>query len=91
LKATPMRGRNLAIQFSLTKPAQTQVEILTLTGRKVAVLENGQNRSAGQHQVIWQGRSTNGEVLPASAYLIRVVAQDEEGRQVQATTVARLR
>ncbi len=91
LKATPMRGRNLAIQFSLTKPAQTQVEILTLTGRKVVLVEVGRNRLAGQHQVIWQGHSNNGEFLPAGAYLIRVIAQDEEGRQVQATTVARLK
>jgi len=91
LKAIPMRGRGISIQFSLTKPAQTQVEVMTLTGRKVAVLESGRSRLSGQQQVIWQGRSNNGEVLPMGVYLIRVIAQDEEGRQVQGTTIARLR
>ncbi|MCS7193207.1 MAG: hypothetical protein NZ937_09545, partial [Armatimonadetes bacterium] len=91
LKAVPMRGRSLAIEFALTKAAQTQVEVLTLTGRRVAVLESGQSRSAGRHQVIWQGRNGDGQVLPTSAYIVRVVATDDEGRQVQATTVARLR
>jgi len=91
LKAIPMRGRGISIQFALTKPAQTQVEVLTLTGRKVAVLESGRSRLSGQQQVIWQGRSSNGEVLPASAYFVRVIATDEEGREVQATAIARLR
>jgi len=91
LKAIPMRGSGISIQFSLTKPAQTQVEVLTLTGRKVAVLESGRSRLAGQQQVIWHGRSNNGEALPMGVYLIRVIAQDEEGRQVQGTTIARLR
>ncbi|MDW8030152.1 MAG: hypothetical protein RMK94_17375, partial [Armatimonadota bacterium] len=75
LKAIPMRGRSLAIEFALTKPAQTQVEVLTLTGRRVAVLESGQSRTVGKQQIIWQGRSINGEVLPVSAYLIRVIAR----------------
>ncbi len=91
LKAEPMRGRGVAIQFALTKHAQTQVEVLTLTGRKVATVESGQNRSAGRHQVIWQGRNGNGQPLPSSAYIVRVSATDEEGRQVQATAVLRLR
>ncbi len=91
LKAIPMRGRGISIQFALTKPAQTQVEVLTLTGRKVAVLESGRNRLAGQQQIVWQGLGNNGEVLPTSAYLVRVIAQDDEGRKIQGTTIARLR
>ncbi|MCS7265374.1 MAG: gliding motility-associated C-terminal domain-containing protein [Armatimonadetes bacterium] len=91
LKAEPMRGRGVAVQFALTRPAQTQIEVLTLTGRRVAVLESGQSRSTGRHQVVWQGRNGDGQVLPTSTYIVRVVATDDEGRQVQATTVARLR
>ncbi|MCS7252645.1 MAG: FlgD immunoglobulin-like domain containing protein [Armatimonadota bacterium] len=91
LKAVPMRGRSLAIEFALKKSAQMQVEVLSLTGRKVAILEAGQSRTAGLQQIIWQGRTNNGEVLPMGVYLIRVLATDEEGRQVQAATFARLR
>ncbi len=91
LKAEPLRGGGAAIQFSLTRPAQTQVEILTLTGRLVTVLENAQNRSAGQHRILWQGRNGNGQLVPNGLYLIRITATDDEGRQVQATTTLRAR
>ena len=91
LKAESMRGRGIAIQFTLTRPAQTQVEVLTLTGRRVATVESGQSRSAGRHQVIWQGRNNSEVQLPVGIYLVRITATDDEGRQVQATTTARLR
>ncbi len=91
LKAIPMRGRSLAIRFALTKPAETQVEVMTLTSRKVVVLESRRSRNVGQHQIVWQRQGRDEEALPASAYLVRVIATGEEGRQVQATIVARLR
>jgi flagellar hook assembly protein FlgD len=91
LKAESLRGRGIAIQFTLTRPAQTQVEVLTMTGRKVATVESGQSRSAGRHQIIWQGRDKSEVQLPMGIYLIRMTATDDEGRQVQATTTVRLR
>jgi hypothetical protein len=91
LRATPVRGQSVLIQFALTKPATTQVEILTLTGRKVAVVESGQNRSAGQHSIVWRGVGVEGQKLPIGTYLIRVLASDEEGRQVQAISTFVLR
>jgi len=91
LRATPVRGQGVLIQFALTKPATTQVEILTLTGRKVAVVESGQNRSAGQHSIVWRGVGVEGQKLPIGTYLIRVLASDEEGRQVQVMSTFVLR
>ncbi len=91
LKVEPLRGRGASIQFTLTRPAQTQIEVLTLTGRRLTVIESGQNRSAGRHQIIWQGRNNSEVQLPASVYLIRITATDDEGRQVQASTAVRLR
>jgi len=91
LKAESLRGRGIAIQFTLTRPAQTQVEVLTMTGRKVATVESRQSRSAGRHQIIWQGRDESEVQLPMGIYLIRMTATDDEGRQVQATTTVRLR
>jgi hypothetical protein len=91
LRATPVRGQGVLIQFALTKPATTQVEILTLTGRKVAVVESGQNRSAGQQSIVWRGVGVEGQKLPIGTYLIRVLASDEEGRQVQVMSTFVLR
>jgi hypothetical protein len=91
LRATPVRGQGVLIQFALTKPATTQVEILTLTGRRVAVVESGQNRSAGQQSIVWRGVGVEGQKLPIGTYLIRVLASDEEGRQVQVMSTFVLR
>ncbi len=86
LKAVATRGREVLIQFALTKPATTHVEVLTLTGRKVALVEVAQSRSEGQNTVVWRGVDSQGRKLPNGVYLIRVYAQDEDGRQVQAVT-----
>ena len=92
LKATTLRGRGMSIQFTLTKAAQTQVELLTLTGRRIATIESGQSRGAGQHQIFWQGRGMGEVPLPSGTlFMVRLLATDEEGRQVQATTVIRWR
>jgi hypothetical protein len=85
LQATPLRGQGVLIQFALTKPAVTQVEVLSLTGRKIATVEMGQTRQAGQNTILWRGNNANGHLIPVGVYLIRINAQDEEGRQVQAT------
>jgi len=89
LKAQPMRGQGIVISFSLTKPAQTTAEVLTLTGRRIAVLEPQQTRQAGAHQLVW--RSANGLTIVSGIYLVRMTATDDEGRQVQAVTTVRLK
>jgi hypothetical protein len=89
LKAQPMRGQGIVISFSLTKPAQTTAEVLTLTGRRIAVLEPQQTRQAGAHQLVW--RSANGLTVVSGIYLVRMTATDDEGRQVQAVTTVRLK
>jgi flagellar hook assembly protein FlgD len=91
LKATPMRGEGLVITFALTKPAQVVGEVLTLTGRKIAVMDDGSTRMAGTHRMIWRGVGSEGVKVPVGAYLVRLVATDEDGRQVQAVTVVRSR
>jgi hypothetical protein len=91
LKATPMRGEGLVITFALTKPAQVRGEVMTLTGRKIAVMDEGSTRMAGMHRMIWRGVGSEGVKVPVGAYLVRLVATDEDGRQVQAVTVVRSR
>jgi hypothetical protein len=91
LKATPMRGEGLVITFALTKPAQVRGEVMTLTGRKIAVMDEGSTRMAGTHRMIWRGVGSEGVKVPIGAYLVRLVATDEDGRQVQAVTVVRSR
>ena len=90
LKATPKRGQGVVIEFSLTKPAKVEAEVLTLTGRKVAVLDVGSSEGL-THRMVWRGVGVEGQKVGSGVYLVRVKAVDEEGRAVQATTVVRLR
>jgi hypothetical protein len=91
LQANPVRGQGVMIQFALTKSATTQVEVLTLTGRRIAILEAGRSREGGLHTLLWRGADSEGRRLPVGAYLLRVQAEDEEGRKVQATRTMILR
>jgi hypothetical protein len=90
LKATPMRGQGVVIEFSLTKPAKVEAEVLTLTGRKVAVLDVGSSEGLA-HRVVWRGVGIEGQRVGSGVYLVRVRAVDEEGRETQAVTVARMK
>lgn len=90
LKARQFRGRSLQISFALTAPAEANVTIMTLTGRKIAVLRSG-NRSAGTHQFLWSGTDNNKQIVPAGIYLIQVQVEDEIGRKAQAIQTVMLR
>jgi hypothetical protein len=90
LKATPMRGQGVVIEFSLTKPAKVEAEVLTLTGRKVAVLDAGSSEGLTR-RIVWRGVGIEGQKVGSGVYLVRVRAVDEEGREVQAATIVRLR
>jgi len=90
LKATPMRGQGVVIEFSLTKPAKVEAEVLTLTGRRVAVLDAGSSEGLAR-RIVWRGVGIEGQKVGSGVYLVRVRAVDEEGREVQAATVVRLR
>jgi hypothetical protein len=78
------------IEFSLTKPAKVEAEVLTLTGRKVAVLDVGSSEGLTR-RVVWRGVGIEGQKVGSGVYLVLVRAVDEEGREVQAATIVRLR
>jgi TRAP-type uncharacterized transport system substrate-binding protein len=85
-----MRGQGVVIEFSLTKPAKVEAEVLTLTGRRVAVLDAGSSEGL-THRLVWRGVGIEGQKVGSGVYLVRVRAVDEEGREVQAATVVRLK
>jgi pimeloyl-ACP methyl ester carboxylesterase len=86
LKATPMRGQGVVIEFSLTKPAKVQAEVITLMGRRVTVLDAPSSNGL-TYRLVWRWTSSDGNKVGVAPYLIRILATDEEGRQVQAATV----
>lgn len=86
LKAIPTRGQGVVIEFTLTNPA----EVLTLMGRRVAVLGEAGSRGAGVQRLVWQGVANDGRRIPAGIFIVRVMAADDEGRQFQAVTTVRM-
>ncbi len=59
------------IAFALPGSASVRLELFDVSGRSVRRLLDG-TMSAGRHQVTWDGRGENGEVLPSGVYHYRL-------------------
>jgi flagellar hook assembly protein FlgD len=58
------------IHLALPEEAEVQLSIFDLSGREVKELLSG-SRSAGHHEVIWDGRNRNGMLLRTGYYVVR--------------------
>ena len=63
------------IRFQLPVSSEVKLTIYNLTGQLVRTLVDAQ-KSAGRHEVVWDGRSDAGERLPSGVYLYRIEAGD---------------
>jgi hypothetical protein len=73
--------------FHLSDGAETTVEITSLTGRPVRLVEEQVARAAGTQVVSWAYVDERGAPVPNGAYLVRITAVDPEGRPTQAVRV----
>ena len=64
------------IHFGLPTNGAVTVDIFDVTGRHVVSLLNDE-RPAGYHEVIWDGRNARGSQVPAGIYFYRVQVEDE--------------
>ena len=72
VRAIPNPARHSAeISFTLEIASRVRVDVFDATGALVATLSNGP-RTAGQHQVLWDGRTRAGSAAPSGVYFIRV-------------------
>ncbi|MCK5117488.1 MAG: PQQ-binding-like beta-propeller repeat protein [Candidatus Aegiribacteria sp.] len=60
-----------SISFELSEPGWTSVTVYDLSGRIVRTLENSE-LGTGQHTIVWDGRTENGEVVSAGLYICRI-------------------
>ena len=86
LKVARTRGSGYLITARLTTHASVQAEIRTLTGRLVRVLP-GPSEPKSQVQIVWDGRSADGQVLSPMPLLLRLIARDNLGRETQRVVV----
>jgi len=61
------------IEFSLTKPGQTELSIYNLKGQKVKTLVLG-DTAKGTHKVVWNGLDDNNQTVGSGIYFVRMKA-----------------
>ena len=67
------------IRFTNDRSSNVKVTVYALTGEKVATIMN-KSVNAGAYDVSWNGRNTNGKVVPTGMYLYDI---ESEGRRLQ--------
>lgn len=77
LAARPRVGGAL-LRFSLAEGADVRLQLFDVAGRHLATLVNGY-RSAGEHEVMWDGSAAHGKV-PSGVYFARVQTRNETAR-----------
>jgi hypothetical protein len=63
------------ISFALSKPCVVSLEIINITGQKVASLVDG-TMEAGNHTILWDSRDSNGQPLASGIYFYRLKTGD---------------
>jgi len=61
------------ISFSLPEAQNVKLTVYSVDGRRVATLVN-ENRPAGLHEVLWQGRDDAGRQAASGVYFCRIEA-----------------
>jgi hypothetical protein len=88
--ALSTRSGGAEIAFSLSVPADLTVSVLNVAGRPLATVMRDTSADAGLQRIVWSGRSARGTRAPSGTYLVRIVARDDDGQQVQSLCSLRL-
>ncbi|MDB2351043.1 T9SS type A sorting domain-containing protein [Candidatus Marinimicrobia bacterium] len=67
------------IRFTNDRSSNVKVTVYALTGEKVATIMN-KSVNAGAYDVSWNGRNTNGKIVPTGMYLYDI---ESDGRRLQ--------
>ena len=76
-------GQPVNGQFVLDGNAKTvEVTLADLSGRAIRTIDLGSDKSAGQIDFIWDGKTDQGLLAPAGTYTVTVKARNEDGGTV---------
>jgi hypothetical protein len=76
---SPARKESFVIPVKLNAPATIEVMIYTSDDDLVASVRSSGMLRAGLHQLVWDGRDAEGNVVPDEAYVPVLVAIDDKG------------
>lgn len=65
------RGADLAVRWSLPRAGSVRIEVLDVSGRRVATLEEGP-AAAGEHVSHWDGHTAAGAAAAPALYFVRM-------------------
>ena len=69
-------SRQTVLSYFLPTPGSARLEVFTLTGQRVAVLQQGP-QEAGYHQLRWNGHDDAGRPVASGLYLYRLVTSED--------------
>lgn len=81
LSPNPSRGET-RIRFALGERGRVRAEVLDIAGRFVATLHDG-DLSAGEHTLVWSGRTGRGLRAAAGLYLVRITSDGMAARHAR--------
>lgn len=63
------------ISFSLSAGSRVRLEVYSVSGQRIRSLIN-EDRSAGSHEVLWDGRDATGRMVASGTYFARLVSDE---------------
>lgn len=80
--STTRAAAGLTVRFNTNLEADTQVSIVTTSGREIRTLaSSGRVQPGTEVSLYWDGRGKDGAVVPAGPYVVKVSAKTADGQQ----------
>lgn len=77
----PNPGRDeIAMSYTLTESGSVQLEVLDVSGRRVALVEQGQ-RAAGRHALVWRRQTADGATIRPGLFFVRLTCSGGQSSQ----------
>jgi ligand-binding sensor domain-containing protein len=61
-----------SIKFGLPVKSRVSLKLYNLLGKEIATLLDGEEKDAGYHAIIWEGKDQHGKALPSGIYFYRL-------------------